>query len=332
VVWERWISKRRVYQKDAVPPPIWDANCSTPAPEKELEVAAQLAAAVESLPAVPGFEKPEGAISNAADEEVRLNKSALEFVSLSRLYSLTEQRRVAATGELEIEFPLNAKEIKAHWIRLDDPADYSRYHTAVGADGANYGLVALHITTKDLPKWFWATFEHVDNEVRWPNAFPQQFAGWSERPRDGFSCEGKPLDCEEFPKNLGLEGTKWENYRLKATQIDWVTEFGDPTRVVNSKIEGGFVQNQSSCISCHSLALIGDNSGPMPYRIFKLPPVGGRLPNFIGVVTQADRVANPENGVETSTNFLQLDFVWSLRNACPEPSDPNRLAGGHCQE
>jgi hypothetical protein len=269
-------------------------------------------------------------LSNAVDEEVRLNRSSLEFISANRLYSLSEQRKLAAEGKLEIEFPLNGKEVKAHWIRLDDPADHTRYHTAIGSDGAVYGLVAFHITTKDLPKWFWATWEHVDNETRWPNAFPTAFAGWSVRPRDQFACAGKPLDCEEIPKGIGLEGTKWENYRLKATQVDWVTEFGEPTRVVNSKIEGGFVQNESSCISCHALALIGDKSGPMPFRIFKLPPIDGRLPNFIGVVAAADRVANTGTGTEESTNFLQLDFVWSLRNACPEPSDPNRRMPGHC--
>ncbi len=165
-------------------------------------------AVLNQLPAIPGFEKPEGPISSAADEEVRLNRSALEFVAANQLYSLTQQRKLAADGNLEIEFPLKAKEVKAHWIKLDNPADYSRYHTGMDSDGVVYGLVALYITTKDLPRWFWATWEHVDNETRWPSTYPRQFAGWSVRPQDKFACEEKPTDCAEIPKNIGLEGTK----------------------------------------------------------------------------------------------------------------------------
>jgi hypothetical protein len=117
---------------------------------------------------------------------------------------------------------------------------------------------------------------------------------------------------------LGLEGTKWQFYRLKATQTDWVDLIGDPTLVVNSKIEGGFIQSQSSCISCHSLALIGETGPAMPFQIFKVEEVDdmGRVANFIGVVAPKDR--RPRPGVDPNGKFLQLDFVWSLRNAKPE--------------
>ena len=333
VVWESWISKHAVFLKDAAPPPSWDDNCNGPEKTKELFPSAQLNAVIDSLATVPGFEPPGDEVSNAADEEVRLNRSALDFIRDEGLYNLTNQRKKAATGQRKIEFPPASKEVKAHWIKLSDPADFSRYHTGMDKDGNVYGLVALHITTKDLPNWFWATFEHIDNKERWPQQSPDlaaAFAGWVVKPQDRFACSELSPNCEQLPAGIGLEGTKWENYRLKATQVDWVDSFGEPTKVVNSKIEGGFNQNQSSCISCHALARIGDKSAPMPYLIVDLegPVDGSRMATFIGVVDMDDLRPRSGAGTEASSHFLQLDFVWSLRNACPEPGDPNRLSMG----
>lgn len=322
-VWERWISKHDVFLAGANEPATWDAHCGTAIAAKTLAPSAQFAAAraqiEELVDGVVLFEPPVGDASTAADEEVRMNRDALEFIANNRLYSLDEQTRLAAVGVTSIDFPAAAKEIKAHWVKLTDPVDYNRYHIGVGSDGAVYGLVGWHITTKDLPRWFWATFEHVDNETRWPAEHPTAFAGWSERPIDRFACNGEAPDCEKIPTGIGLEGTKWANYRLKATQIDWVDSFGEPTVVVNSKIEGGFIQSQSSCISCHALAMIGEGPLPMPFSIVNIdvpPDPSGRVANFIGVVDANDR--RPRPGVDPNWNFLQLDFVWSLRNAQPE--------------
>ena len=76
---------------------------------------------------------------------------------------------LAASGKQAIQFGRNAKEVKAQWRRIS-ATDKPRYHWTeiVAADGTRriYGLTALHIITKDLPNWFWATFEHVDNPAR----------------------------------------------------------------------------------------------------------------------------------------------------------------------
>ncbi len=320
-VWERWISKRNVFLDGAAEPAPWDSHCSTPMTSKSLEPSAQFAAARTQLEDLTGgvvmLEPPTGDVSIAADEEVRMNRDALEFISDNRLYSLDEQTRLAAAGVTTIDFPPNAKEVKAHWIKLDDPADHDRYHTGVDTDGTVYGLLAWHVTTKDLPRWFWATFEHVDNETRWPAEHSFAFAGWADVPPiDRFACEGEASDCRKIPAGIGLEDTKWENYVLKATQTDWIDSMGRATLVVNSKIEGSFIQTQSSCISCHALAMIGEGPVPMPFSIIR-PEVtepSGRVANFIGVVGEDDRQLRTSD-VDPDWNFLQLDFVWSLRNA-----------------
>ena len=319
-VWERWISKQDVFRQGAAQPPTWDEHCAVPLVAKTLAPTAQLVAAIEQIEDagedVAAFVPPAGDVSTARDEEVRMNRETLGFIRDNRLYSLDEQTRLAASGVTTIDFPAAAKEVKAHWVRLTDPADYPRYHTGTTEDGTVYGLVGWHVITKDLPRWFWATFEHVDNATRWPTEQPDAFAGWTVPPIDRFACEGAASDCARLPAGIGLEGTKWENYRLKATQVDWVDSFGRPTVVVNSKIEGGFIQQQSSCISCHALAMIGEGPIPMPFRIVNLdfpPDPSGRVANFIGVVDASDR--RPVPGVDPNWNFLQLDFVWSLRNA-----------------
>ena len=65
-----------------------------------------------------------------------------------------------------------------------------------------FGLTALHITTKDLPNWLWATFEHVDNPARPGNE------KWELASRDSFACDRAPFDCNRAPQGLGLQGTK----------------------------------------------------------------------------------------------------------------------------
>lgn len=323
-VWEQWALKTDVFLANAKKPAEWTTLCGGAPEGKRFTPNSEKAAVMEQLaaskPVGMKFVPPEGDLSTTEDEEVRMNESSFRFIRDNNLYDRDVLKALAASGQKTLDFPLQAKEIKAHWARLTDPADYTRYFTAKTADGKVYGLVAFHIITKDMPRWFWATFEHVDNETRWPKQHPAEFAGWVVPPHDAYACPGKPTSCNAAPKGIGLEGTAWANYRLKASQTDWVDSFGEPTRVVNSKIESGFIQTKSSCISCHALAVIGAKTPAntntfMPFKIFKADDVDddGRVANFIGVVGQADRI--PNVGTDPKDAFMQLDFVWSLRNA-----------------
>lgn len=326
VVWERWALKSNVFLPKAAEPKPWSDQCAGAAAKTLVASAQTLAAGIEKAEsadkggAIPMLLPPKNEVSTAADEEVRMNQQSFDFIRTRRLYSRNVLEKMASQDVVTLDFPRAGKEIKAHWILLKNPAaDRARYHTGVGPDGKEYGLVALHIITKDLPRWFWATFEHVDNETRHSKDMPAQFAGWTLRPRDAFACPTKADNCGKPPAGIGLEGTKWRNYVLKATQTDWVDLVGRPTRVVNSKIEGVFIQNKSSCISCHSLALIGEQPSDRestPFHIVdrKIPAEDhGRIANFIGVVKPEDRV--PKSNVDPNQKFMQLDFVFSLRNA-----------------
>src|SRR5262249_24324012 len=115
---------------------------------------------------VPVFEESVG-----TGDEVRMNLSTYEFIRQNKLYNLQGQIAQFSAGNTNLNFPMNAKEVKAQWRRIAE-ADKPRYHWAEVTlnNGAKepWGLTALHVISKDLPNWFWATFEHIDNRRAGP--------------------------------------------------------------------------------------------------------------------------------------------------------------------
>jgi hypothetical protein len=249
--------------------------------------------------------------------ETRLNKETYEFIHTNELYNLDGQLRAYDRGT-DVNFPRAAKEVKAQWRKIDSK-ERARYHTVevVAADGTKtlYGLTALHITTKDLPNWFWATFEHVDNQLLPGNE------KWQLASVDRFACKGQALDCNKAPTGTVLDGTKWVNYRLRGTQIDFVDGRGNPTLLANSQPESSF-QTSSSCITCHSRASIGRINGqPARLSVFdssldSIKTGEGPIQGNIGAPKSEWFWADTEEGRKRL--FLQLDFVWSLFRAQPK--------------
>lgn len=233
--------------------------------------------------------------------ETRMNRAAYEFIREKDLYNLDGQRALAASGAKTLQFPLDAKEVKAQWRPIGE-ADKKRYHWAelklLNGTTRIYGLTAIHITTKDLPNWLWATFEHVDNPTR-PGNEP-----WKLSSHDTFACKGKRPDCNEAPKGIGLEGTPWENYRLRGTQIDFADSRGKATLLANSQPEEGF-QETSSCITCHARAAV--NADGERLDIFRSDGTGD--------VGPVDPTWFETGG---TSRFTQLDFVWSMFRARPK--------------
>jgi len=240
--------------------------------------------------------------------ETRLNKGAYEFVRSNKLYNADDQVRLFTSGRTSIEFPFSAKEIKAQWREIS-PSDKPRYHwVEVNAAGQTklYGLTALHITTKDLPNWFWATFEHIDNKLSQAAGGRPGNEGWLLPSRDRFACTNPPFDCEQSPSGIGLQGTKWEHYRLRGTQIDFVDSRGSATLLANSHPESGF-QITSSCITCHARATIGASER---LSVFMCQRNDDTVEGAVGAPIPAWFV-----GPDGRTKFTQLDFVWSLFRA-----------------
>jgi hypothetical protein len=166
----------------------------------------------------------------------------------------------------------------------------------------------LHVVTKDLPSWFWATFEHVDHPQLAGND------GWQAPSRDSFACGTANRSCNRAPPGVGLEGTVWQNYRLRGTLTTYVDLQGRPNLLANSELEAG-MQPTASCITCHSRAGIGAVAGqPVRLPIFDTSSVDSQQDphskrGFVGV---------PRQEWFEDGRIQSLDFVWSMAKARPQ--------------
>jgi hypothetical protein len=107
-------------------------------------------------------------------EESRRNRAAFDFIVMNKLYSISGLKE---TFGKEISFPVDAIEIKANWKPVESIpgftnnrvslADVPRvFHVNTGADGKQYAMVSMHVISKLVPNWTWATFEHTLNPGR----------------------------------------------------------------------------------------------------------------------------------------------------------------------
>jgi hypothetical protein len=187
------------------------------------------------------------------------------------------------------------------------------------ADGSArlYGLTALHIVSKDLPTWLWATFEHVENPTLADNE------GWRLPSHDGFACRDAAPDCNRAPRGIGLDGTVWQYYRLRGTLTRYIDAQQHPLRLANSELERGF-QQSASCMTCHARAALAIVAGA-PLRLPVFDTAGGEgtaggesaraRRGFVGPPS-AEWFALPA-AVPTARVFQRQDFVWSLSQAKP---------------
>ena len=245
-------------------------------------------------------------------EVVHRNKASFQYIVDNDLWYQQGLARAFAT-DFEVAFPIQAIELKTNWIDLTDaPSDRkARFHT-VESGGKLYGLVAMHVTTKDLPQWFWATFEHVDNPGR---------CDWLGC-RDSFGSEPAVIEAQEplygpYPEGEVTPGLQamldgvdpvFANYRLKASQVSFVDDTGDATLVGNSVTEFGFIQN-SSCMTCHARATVDWQGQNGMYSFGSTPDPGITAPNqsFSGA-------PDPDwyQGASGNREVLSMDFLWAM--------------------
>jgi hypothetical protein len=311
VVWESWQNAATVYRADGADPGAWTPGGTTPLPAtherfettslKDLPNARHVVNGVM----VPWVDPLESAKRLT---EIRMNRAAYEYIRARELYSIEGQLRAVAAGA--VRFPYGVKEVKAKW-RPISPVERGRYHTlnVTLADGTQrlYGLTALHIASKDLPNWFWATFEHVDNP-----ALPDS-EHWQLASHDEFACGGGATDCNRHPPHIGVEGTVWQYYRLRGSLTSFTEPNGAPRLLANSELETGF-QRTASCITCHARASIAWRPVTWDHAVGEVL----RLPIFDGAGRRGFTGAPQAEWFATGAGdarFVPLDFVWSLSKA-----------------
>jgi hypothetical protein len=240
-------------------------------------------------------------------QEVRMNQATFESIVGQRLYNcegLGEVLRKAqqAKDPFLVQVPLQSKEIKAQWIKIG-PEKKSRYFWREDSNKQAWGLIALHIITKDMPNWFWADFGHVDCEK--PKENCQTDYDNETELRDS-TTDGPKAKHGSNGLRTETRGTVWANYRLRGTETGFTLPNGEPQKLSNPVIENN--KQQSSCITCHAQAAMkqGQEVGT---ELCKSPPLG---PNFV----QDDQylgAPHPEwfVGDSGTDKYLQTDFMWS---------------------
>lgn len=250
-------------------------------------------------------------------DETRMNKTVYETIRDNRLYSIegiaaNYEQAAKTKAHQVISFAQTAKEVKARWAQIT-PEQKSRYHwrtlEITKADATKetqiWGLVALHVITRDVPNWFWADFSHIDSEKGSicrddPDVCPRDTTTRGDHPPSG--ADG--IRRETL-------GTKWQNYILRGTQIDFVTSTGEGIVLSNPVIERTF--QRSSCITCHAHASVRTINDTLENNGMSFD-LGAPAPGAF----------EPGGG---EPPFLQMDFLWSI----PFRARSERATGGQPQ-
>lgn len=259
-------------------------------------------------------------------EETRRNEAAFNFIKNNNLYKISGLK--AAFGKT-LSFPVDAIEVKANWLPVDQVpaftgnkvtlADVPKvFHVNTSSvDNKAYALMSMHVITKLVPNWTWATFEHKFNPARCDilgckdlfGASPAVVAPHSQ-PRLGYP------DCVKTEALKQLMATAhwdsaFENYCLKGSQTDFTDNSGLDIRLGNSITEDGFV-NRSSCMTCHGRAAFDQNGQPTSGAGFDAngAPLGPIQPNWYWSFTARPPIFEGMPGLKrTGTS---ADFVWSI--------------------
>ena len=280
----------------------------------------------------------------------------------------------------EVDFPVDAVMIKSNWINaevaasLKPPLREDPEHPYVKMailspvtdnDGTIWKagvhwLVAFHISSKDIPNWVWATFEHVNNPGRcdytgcndsYGHGSPDTVSAgqWDNYTRPKAKCDDLPLPSWTFDLGKKYGGGKITESlagTLRAMGIGtgteaasfptprdpaWLsyrlkgsqTEFTDSmgrATHLGNSVTEGGFVGTSSCISCHARASTGPK-GTIPL------PLGVFVNELSEEGYGQSHIGTPVgdwyhvSGQPPSALAVQTDFVWGFLFAkCIDPS------------
>lgn len=256
-----------------------------------------------------------GHVALCIGKESLRNRPAFDFIVGN---GLTTRRGLAAYFGKPMDFPVDSIEVKAEWLPVselkawngvtpDEASSLYYINTAkIGGETVPVALVALHITTKLVPNWTWATFEHWKNPGRCDDEGCRDTFGAAEpavaanaKPERGYARCQPSEALRALLRKAGVADI-WLNYCLKGTQTDFVTPTGEATLRGNSvaeTINAGVPHGRSSCITCHAEAAFDRNGKTAKAD----PKIGAPDPKwFIG------------SGSRAAPQFRQADFVWAI--------------------
>ncbi len=282
---------------------------------------------------IGGYPAPSNLTRNAMYcEEVFVSPVEASFVKRS-LTTLVSQQAYGNEHSGTINFPgtaqnesrldLDSLEVKVDWVPVTsynnptfacpDPTN-SLYTETI--NGTCYALAAIHITSKVMLNWLWATFEPNSNVTN-PNRCDPKLYGACFDPWGTTSSQpyGKGQTAQQSPELHQAMAEAhlnpaFNNYFLTGVQTQFVDNYGKPIQLGNSFVEfnQGVPPGKSSCITCHQYANF-DGKQPAqgePEDNFGRPPHG--WPS-IGYACNQNQNGNCMPAVPNSTT---QDFSWML--------------------
>jgi hypothetical protein len=272
--------------------------------------------------ALNGYPPPSNLSSNPTFcEQVFVNPPEQNFVTQNGLITLSGQQAYGAKNGNAITFPWDAIEVKADWVPTSSYTganfscpDPNLYTQTLG--GVCYALVGLHISSKALPDWVWATFEPasaITNPNRCdPALYNACFDPWgttSSAPYGKGQTVPQSPQLQQLMAAAGINPV-FKNYYLTGVQTKFVDGSGKPIPLGSSFVEfnAGVNPGQASCITCHKYAYFdGQNPGQgAPEQNFGGAPAG--WPS-VGYACNANQNGNC---TPVAPNSTSQDFSWVL--------------------
>jgi hypothetical protein len=291
VVWETWLEQNQVYQPSAA---AAHQRFHVSPLEKKLGLSKKKAGKMQLLPEVADQNcNSQTWTGRTICEEARLNPDTAQYVKSNNLITLAGQQQFVKAGKT-FQFTTPSIEIKADWIQLASCANPPKGVHVENENGKCYALGGIHLISKLLDKWLWATFEPQNTTT---NPRRCQVLGctdpWGATPA---KTSGANTTLTPALANLMKQANltpEWLNYRLDGVQVDFVNAAGAPTRLGNSIIEGENAgtptqMKVSSCITCHDLSTVNAQGQQLNPSFIIGPPA--KIP----------------------PGYARRDFVWSL--------------------
>jgi hypothetical protein len=289
-------------------------------------------------------------------EETRRNQPAFDFIVKNNLYKLSGLQAAFAKFSNDrqlMSFPADAIEVKANWFPVENPSDPGKsgipgytghpndaekvYHVNTASDGKRYALVSLHVISKMVPNWTWATFEHQNNpgrcefigchdafgsaqaviapDTQIPDPDDPTYKNPKNNPTPYPACTKTPALDALFA--AGPIDPVFKNYCLKGSQVDFTDASGKPNRVGNSITEEGF-DFQASCMSCHGHAAFAIDGSATSSAGFDnvtgapLGPIHGEWYWTTSIGGPWAPAAMPPVTAKVLPGAVSADFVWSI--------------------
>jgi len=255
-------------------------------------------------------------------EEVFVDASEAAFVTGNGLTTLNGQQ---AHGN--ITFPWDAVEIKADWVPASSfsnptfqgcPDSTHKLYTEI-INNTCYALVGVHISSKALPNWVWATFEPnspITNPNRCnPGLYSMCFDPWGTNFSTPYGPGQIPMVQQSGPLHdlMANLDPAFNNYFLTAVQTQFVDSQNNPIPLGNSFVEfnAQVPPGQASCITCHNYAYYNGVAVPSgkPEKNF-----GGPLPgwNSVGYACPSTTQNPAQSCLPQSPSWTSQDFSWML--------------------